>query len=113
MPNAPKALAMLFLAAWFFLAIKNQALNTAQKKAISNVELNDICSSYFGTLMFAHDRERNVGGTVNDCVIPRDTKLPCSVTKNYQVMFDGQKEIDALMEKMSNTYELPPFDMIG
>ena len=70
------------------------SLNTAQKKAISNVELNDICSSYFGTLMFAHDRERNVGGTVNDCVIPRDTKLPCSVTKNYQVMFDGQKEID-------------------
>ena len=24
-----------------------------------------------------------------------------------------QKEIDALMEKMSNTYELPTFDMIG
>ena len=70
------------------------SLNTAQKKAISNVELNDICSSYFGTLMFAHDRETNSGGTVNDCVIPRDTKLPCSVTKNYQVMFDDQEVID-------------------
>jgi len=58
------------------------------------VELNDVCSSYFGTLMFTHDRERNVGTTVNDCVIPRDTKLPCSVTKNYEVMFDDQKEID-------------------
>jgi hypothetical protein len=31
-PNTPKALAMLFLAAWFVLALKNQALNTAQKK---------------------------------------------------------------------------------
>jgi hypothetical protein len=26
---------------------------------------------------------------------------------------DAQKEIDVLMEKMSNTYELPPYDMIG
>jgi hypothetical protein len=26
---------------------------------------------------------------------------------------DAQREIDILMEKMSNTYELPPYDMIG
>jgi hypothetical protein len=26
---------------------------------------------------------------------------------------DAQREIDILMEKMSNTYELPPLDMIG
>jgi hypothetical protein len=26
---------------------------------------------------------------------------------------DAQREIDLLMEKMSNTYELPPLDMIG
>ena len=45
-------------------------------------------------VMFAQDRETNKGGMVNDFVIPRDTKLPCSVTKNYQVMFDDQKEID-------------------
>jgi hypothetical protein len=26
---------------------------------------------------------------------------------------DGQRDLDAIMEKMSNTYELPPLDMIG
>jgi hypothetical protein len=26
---------------------------------------------------------------------------------------DAQREIDVLMEKMSNTYELPPYDLIG
>ena len=25
----------------------------------------------------------------------------------------AQRELDAIMEKMSNTYELPPLDMIG
>ena len=70
------------------------SLNPAQKKAISNVELNEVCNFYFGTLMFTVDRERNQGAMVNDVVIPRDTKLPCTITKNYAVMFDDQKSID-------------------
>ena len=68
-------------------------LNSAQKKAISKVELNDVCNFYMGTLMFAIDEERNQGGMVNDIVIPRNTKLPCSITKNYAVMHDGQETI--------------------
>jgi hypothetical protein len=41
-------------------------------------------------------------------------KLPGGVELNGRQMFDdAQKEIDALMEKMSNTYELPPYDLIG
>ena len=47
-----------------------------------------------GTLMFAMDQERNQGALVNDVVIPRDTKLPCSITKNYAVLQDDQKTID-------------------
>lgn len=41
-------------------------------------------------------------------------KLPGGVELNGRQMYDdAQKEIDMLMEKMSNTYELPPLDMIG
>jgi hypothetical protein len=41
-------------------------------------------------------------------------KLPGGIELNgRQIYDDGQKEIDALMEKMSNTYELPPMDLIG
>jgi hypothetical protein len=41
-------------------------------------------------------------------------KLPGGVELNGSQMYDdAQKEIDLLMEKMSNTYELPPLDMIG
>lgn len=41
-------------------------------------------------------------------------KLPGGVELNGRQMYDdAQKEIDNLMEKMSNTYELPPLDMIG
>ena len=41
-------------------------------------------------------------------------KLPGGVELNGRQMYDdAQREIDVLMEKMSNTYELPPYDMIG
>ena len=41
-------------------------------------------------------------------------KLPGGVELNGRQLYDdAQKEIDVLMEKMSNTYELPPYDMIG
>ena len=44
----------------------------------------------------------------------RGVKLPGGVELNGRQMYDdAQREIDILMEKMSNTYELPPFDMIG
>jgi hypothetical protein len=41
-------------------------------------------------------------------------KLPGGIELNGRQMYeDGQREVDAIMEKMSNTYELPPYDMIG
>jgi hypothetical protein len=41
-------------------------------------------------------------------------KLPGGVELNGRQMYDdAQREIDLIMEKMSNTYELPPLDMIG
>ena len=41
-------------------------------------------------------------------------KLPGGIELNgRQIYDDAVKEIDDLMEKMSNTYEIPPLDMIG
>jgi hypothetical protein len=41
-------------------------------------------------------------------------KLPGGVELNgRQIYDDAIKEIDEIMDKMSSTYELPPFDMIG
>jgi len=41
-------------------------------------------------------------------------KLPGGIELNgRQIYDDAQKEIDMIMERMSNTYELPPLDMIG
>jgi hypothetical protein len=41
-------------------------------------------------------------------------KLPGGVELNGRQLFDdGQRELEAIIEKMSSTYELPPLDLIG
>jgi hypothetical protein len=41
-------------------------------------------------------------------------KLPGGVELNGRQLFDdGQRELDAISERMSSTYELPPLDLIG
>ena len=41
-------------------------------------------------------------------------KLPGGIELNGRQMYDdAQKDLEMIMEKMSNTYELPPLDMIG
>ena len=41
-------------------------------------------------------------------------KLPGGVELNGRQMYDdAEKELQIIREQMSNTYELPPFDMIG
>jgi hypothetical protein len=41
-------------------------------------------------------------------------KLPGGVELNGRQLYDdAQREIDAIIEKMSSTYELPPYDLIG
>jgi hypothetical protein len=41
-------------------------------------------------------------------------KLPGGVELNGRQLFDdGQRELDAIIEKMSSTYELPPLDLVG
>ena len=41
-------------------------------------------------------------------------KLPGGIEMNgRQIYDDAEKELDRIREIMSNTYELPPLDMIG
>jgi len=41
-------------------------------------------------------------------------KLPGGVELNGREIYeDGVKELETIREMMSNTYELPPLDMIG
>ena len=82
------------LGAAIYAGLQNKTdLNSAQKKAMAKVDLTDVCNFYMGTLAAFQDQERQQWGIANTIIIPRDEKLPCSVTKTYYPLADGQESI--------------------
>ena len=82
------------LGAAIFAGLKNKtALNSAQKKAMSKVDLQDVCNWNMGTIARIQDEEKRQWLQVNVTVIPRDTALPCSETQNLAILVDDQEII--------------------
>jgi molecular chaperone DnaK len=74
--------------------LSKKDLNTAQKKSLNKIELEDICNHYLGTLVVVKDEERNIRGIANKIIIERDTKLPCSKTVKLETLVDDQEVIE-------------------
>ncbi len=70
-----------------------KSLNEAQKKAISNVKLQDVCNFYLGTLVQEDDPVLNRKVTANLILIDRDTPLPATQTRNIMTLYDDQEAI--------------------
>ena len=70
-------------------------LSASQKKSLEDVKLTDVSNHYFGTGILDWDENLKKHYVKNDILIPRDTKLPYSITKPYVTAYDGQTTIDA------------------
>ena len=68
-------------------------LTASQKKSLQDVKLTDVCNHYFGTGVLKWDETMKKHIVVNDILIPRDTKLPYSMTKEYVTSYDGQTNL--------------------
>ena len=69
-------------------------LSATQKKSLEDVKLTDVSNHYFGTGMLDWDANLKKHIVKNDILIPRDTKLPYSITKPYVTAYDGQTVIN-------------------
>lgn len=68
-------------------------LSTAQQKALSNVQLQDVCNFYMGTLIVSDDPLFNREVIINQIIIERDTPLPVSRTKTVVTRHYNQTAI--------------------
>lgn len=69
-------------------------LSASQKKSLQDVKLTDVSNHYFGTGMLDWDENLKKHHVKNDILIPRDTKLPYSITRPYVTAYDNQEQID-------------------
>ena len=75
------------------LVFAKKNLNEAQKKAISNVKLQDVCNFYLGTLVQEDDPVLNRQVTANLILIDRDTALPATKSSRLVTLYYDQESI--------------------
>ena len=94
--------------------LSKDELNAAQKDSIENIELQDITNFYLGTSALRLNNATQKYETYNSIIIPRDTKLPCSETKDYYTTYDGQERINIKVTSSATNEENIDFvDVIG
>jgi molecular chaperone DnaK len=81
-------------------------LSVAQKKAMDQVQLKEVASHYFGTIIAELGPTGNLEERVAT-VLKKNAPLPCSVTKTYYTLCSGQEFIDCKVTQ-SNAEENDP-----
>ena len=79
-------------------------LNVAQKEAVDKIKVTDVTPSFFGTFAYTEDQKKVVSN-----IIDKNTPRPCSVTKSFYTMYEGQEAIDCTITSSDNKEEDPKF----
>jgi molecular chaperone DnaK len=83
------------LGAAIYAAVKSDAgsLNAAQKQAVTNVGIDEVCNHFFGTVILNFDEERNEAERRVSVLIPKNSVIPCEVTEQFFTVHDGQTAV--------------------
>lgn len=82
----------IVLGATIYAAIKSDTnvLNVAQKAAVANVGIDEVCNHFFGTVALNYDEERNEKERRVSILIPKNSPIPCEVSETFYTAHDGQ-----------------------
>ena len=80
------------LGACIYAGMKTETtnLNAAQKSAVDAVQLQEVASHNFGTIVQIYNESKNTMERAVAIIIPRNTTLPASHTETYETLNDGQ-----------------------
>ncbi len=96
------------LGAAVYAAYKSDSdkLNPLQKQAMAKVTMSEVAPAYFGILVMSSTGLQS-SEILNTVIIPKDEKIPCSVTESYYTISDNQTGVQCQVTQ-SQTEETDP-----
>lgn len=91
------------------LGTDESRLSPAARADLATIEKTEVTNHDYGTLCLKDDPD--TGRTVlrNDILIPKNTPIPCKVTKPYFTAVDGQETVETVVTETQNGEEDPEF----
>ena len=85
------------------LKSSSENLSEGQQEKLNQVELSDVCNFYMGTLALVNTNRGEQ--TCNSIIIPRDTKLPASITQTYYTIRENQTSVECTVTQSEGPEE--------
>ena len=104
--NADEAVA-LGAAIYAGLRTDRGNLTPLQRQRLEKVAVKDVANHHYGTIAVNHNEELERKELRVDILIPKDTPLPCSKTKRYRTVRDGQTIIQCRVTQSSHAETNP------
>ena len=98
------------LGACLYAAYKSDGgtLSEIQKQSVSRLKISEVTNEYFGTIIIENSQSRG-DELVNSMLIKKGEKLPCSVTKSYYTVLEGQEVISCTITESKSPETNPKF----
>ena len=74
-----------------------------------DIYLKTICNFYFGSVILSANDERQEYVEFNETMIEKNTPLPCSKTKTFYTMNDGQESVECEIKQSMAEQTDPEF----
>ena len=65
-------------------------LSAAQEQAVNKIQLQEVANHCYGTISLSYSEAREEEELINNVLIHKGEKLPCSQTKSFYTVADGQ-----------------------
>lgn len=85
------------------------SLTANQKHAIGRLSLEERTNKCFGTLSIEGQSNPNDLKLRNSILIPKGTKIPCSVTESFYTVYDDQRGVDCVLTESTAPETDPRF----
>ena len=84
------------LGAVLYAAYKSDGkhLSVAQEHAVNEIQLQEVANNCYGTISLSYSEAREDKELINNVLIHKREKLPCSQTKTFYTVADGQTSVN-------------------
>ena len=85
------------------------ALTPAQRTAVARMNVTETTGKCFGTITVSFDQTRNARMLINNIIIRKGEKIPCSVTESFYTVFEGQTAVECQVTESTAPERDPRF----
>jgi len=84
-------------------------LSAVQANAIKKIQVAEVTGKCFGVISLTHDEVRNADKLVNSVIIRKNEKLPCSETRPFYTIAEGQESVNCRVTESTGPETDPRF----